>query len=66
MRVYIFLAGMWVLLILGGGLAVMVLGPLDLGTGNSWLNSPFKALAACLMVLAWIILLVRFQRYVLR
>ena len=66
MRVYVFLGGMWALMILGGGLAVMVLGPLDLGPERAWLNSPLKAAAAILMVVLWVYILVRLHRYLLK
>lgn len=65
MRVYAFLGGMWALMILGGGLAVAALGPLDLGPDNAWLNSPVKAIVAFLMVVLWVAVLVRVQRYIL-
>ena len=66
MRVYALLGGMWALMILGGGLAVMVLGPLDLGPENAGLNSIIKAVAAVLMVALWVWLLVRMMKYILR
>lgn len=65
MRVYAFLGGMWALMILGGGLAVLVLGPLDLGGDAYWINAPVKAVAALLMVAAWVYILTRVQRYML-
>lgn len=65
MRVYAFLGGMWALMILGGGLAVLVLGPLDLDGDAYWLNASFKAVAALLMVAVWVYILMRVQRYML-
>lgn len=65
MRVYAFLGGMWALMILGGGLAVLVLGPLDLGDDAYWLNASVKAAAALLMVALWVYILIRVQRYIL-
>jgi flagellar biogenesis protein FliO len=53
-------------MILGGGLAVMVLGPLDVGPENAWLNPIVKAVAAVLMVVLWVWVLVRMMRYILR
>lgn len=66
MRIYALLGGMWALMILGGGLAVMVLGPLDFGPGNAELNSIIKAVAAVLMVALWVWVLVRMMKYILR
>ena len=53
-------------MILGGGLAVMVLGPLDLGPQNAGLNSIIKAVAAVLLVALWVWVLVRMMKYILR
>ena len=66
MRIYALLGGMWALMILGGGLAVMVLGPLDLGPENAGMSSVIKAAAAVLMVVLWIGVLVRMMKYILR
>ena len=66
MRIYAFLGGMWALMILGGGLAGMVLGPLDLGPENAGLNPIVKAIAAILMVVLWVGVLVRMMKYILR
>ena len=66
MRIYALLGGMWALIILGGGLAVMVLGPLDLGPENAGVSSIIKAVAAVLMVVLWIGVLVRMMKYILR
>lgn len=64
--IYVFLIVMWILIILGGGLAVLVLGPLDLGEPyRSW-NSTAKALIAIGMVVSWVLLLVRLKRYIFR
>lgn len=66
MKVYAFLAGMWALMILGGGLAIMVLGPLDVGSENIWLKPIIKATAAIAMVVLWVLVLVRMMGYVLK
>lgn len=59
---------MWCLIILGGGVAVLVLGPLDFG--NAYHErvgaSVAKAVAAITLVVLWIIVLVRLMRYVFR
>ena len=64
--IYAFLIAMWALIILGGGLAVLVLGPLDLGEPyRSW-NSTAKGLISIGMVVSWVLLLVRLKRYIFR
>ena len=64
--IYAFLIAMWALIILGGGLAVLVLGPLDLGETYRFWNSTAKGLIAVGMVVSWVLLLVRLKRYVFR
>ena len=60
MRIYAFLAAMWGLIILGGGVAVMVLGPLDFGPDDQQrtLASAVKAVVAVLLVVLWVFILV--------
>lgn len=67
-RVYAFLAAMWGLIILGGGVAVMVLGPLDFGPDDQQMTlaSAVKAVVAVLLVVLWVFILVRLKRYVFR
>ena len=64
MKIYAFLAGMWGLIIIGGGLAVTVLGPLDFGSPH--INTVIKAAVAILLVILWVFILVRFTRHVFR
>lgn len=68
MRIYAFLAAMWGLIILGGGVAVMVLGPLDFGQDDQQrtLASAVKAVVAVLLVVLWVFILVRLKRYIFR
>ena len=62
-RLYAFVIVMWALIILGGGLAVTVLGPLDLGWGMG--DSLLKGGIAILMVVLWVVILVRIRRLIL-
>lgn len=64
MRIYAFLGGMWGLIIIGGGLAVTVLGPLDLGVYN--INAVVKGGVAILLVILWVFILVRLTRYIFK
>lgn len=68
MRIYAFLAGMWALIILGGGMAVLVLGPLDFGSEHHQMlgAAVAKAVAAILMVVLWVAILARLKGYVFR
>lgn len=64
MRIYAFLGGMWGLIIVGGGLAVTVLGPLDLGVYS--INAVVKGGVAILLVILWVFILVRLTRYIFK
>lgn len=64
MRIYAFLGGMWGLIIIGGGLAVTVLGPLDLGVYS--INAVVKGGVAILLVILWVFILVRLTRYIFK
>lgn len=63
-RIYLFLGGMWALIILGGGLAVTVLGPLDFGAPLA--NTLLKAVAAIALVVLWVMILVRLMKATFR
>ena len=60
---------MWFLMIIGGGIAVMVLGPMSItgyGDLNQIFSSVIKAIAAVLLVIAWIIILSKTKNWVFR
>ena len=60
-RMYAFVVGMWGLVIAGGGIAVLVLGSIRIDDGADEvapvLLSGAKALAAVLLVVAWVYIL---------
>ncbi len=65
--VYVFMAAMWLLMIAGGGIAVLVLGPLSLpgfGDAGPLVDSAVKAAAAVGMVAAWILVLSKVKDWV--
>lgn len=60
---------MWFLMIIGGGIAVMVLGPMSItgyGDLNQIFSSVIKAIAAVLLVVAWIIILSKTKNWIFR
>ena len=64
-----FLFGMWILILIGGGIAVMVLGPLSItgyGEMNFFLSSVIKAVIAVLLVVAWILILSKLKNWIFR
>lgn len=69
MRIYLFLAAMWGLIIAGGGIAVAVLGPVSVsgfGEHDHLAGSALKAAIAILMVILWIFILARVKNYVFK
>jgi len=64
-----FLFGMWILILLGGGIAVLVLGPLSItgyGEMSLFLSSAIKAVIAILLVVAWILILSKLKNWIFR
>lgn len=64
-----FLFGMWILILLGGGIAVLVLGPLSItgyGEMNFFLSSVIKAVIAILLVVSWILILSKLKNWIFR
>jgi len=64
-----FLFGMWVLILLGGGIVVVVLGPISIsGYGEmDWLlSSGIKAVIAIILVIAWILILSKLKNWIFR
>ena len=59
-----FLALMWALILLGGGIAVVVLGPISLP--ESSYESIFKGVLAILMVTVWIIILTKLKNWIFK
>jgi len=62
--IFIFVFVMWVILIFGGGIVVIVLGPINV-TGFSDLNqvisSGIKAITAIILVIIWILILFKIR-----
>lgn len=64
-----FLFGMWILILVGGGIIVTVLGPISVsGYGEiDWLlSSAIKAVIAIMLVVAWIMILSKLKNWIFR
>ncbi|MFQ5440990.1 MAG: hypothetical protein ACE5DL_05970 [Nitrosopumilaceae archaeon] len=64
-----FLFAMWVLILIGGGILVMVLGPISItGFGDfDWLiSSAVKAVFAISLVIIWIFILLKIKNLIFR
>lgn len=58
--VYVFVFAMWLLILVGGGLMVVIVGPLSFGGSDGLvpiLNSSLKVAIAFLLVAVWIFIL---------
>ena len=65
-----FLFGMWVLILIGGGIIVVFLGPLYiLGYENNmnwFLTSSLKAVIAIVLVVTWVIILSKLKNWIFK
>jgi len=66
---YGFLFGMWILILLGGGIMVTILGPFTIqqfGEFNLIIASGIKVLIALVLVVIWILILLKFKNWIFR
>jgi ABC-type uncharacterized transport system permease subunit len=60
---------MWILIIIGGGIAIQILAPISLsgyGDFDIIISSGLKALVAIILVVAWIIILSMVKNWIFR
>lgn len=64
-----FLFGMWVLIIVGGGIVVTILGPISVtgyGELNWFIASVIKAVIAIILVVIWILILSKLKNWIFK
>lgn len=64
---FIFIFAMWILILIGGEIAVVVLGPLSItgfGEFDQLLSSGVKAIIAIAMVILWIYVLSKMKNWI--
>jgi len=65
--IFIFIGVMWILLIVGGGIVVIILGPISI-TGyedlNQMIASGIKAIIAIILVVIWIVILSKMNKWI--
>ncbi len=64
-----FLFGMWVLILVGGGIVVTLLGPISIsgfGEFNWLIASVIKAIVAIILVVVWILILSKLKNWIFR
>ncbi len=65
--IFIFVFTMWILMIIGGGIAVTILGPISItgfGDLNQIISSGIKAIIAIILVIIWIIVLIKMKNWI--
>ncbi|AJW71678.1 hypothetical protein [Nitrosopumilus adriaticus] len=66
---YGFLFGMWILILLGGGILVTILGPISIsgfGQLDLFISSIIKAIIAIVLVVVWILILAKLKNWIFR
>ena len=64
-----FLFLMWILILVGGGIVVMLLGPLSIsgfGELDWFITSIIKAITAIILVVIWILILLKLKNLIFR
>ncbi|MCV0430530.1 hypothetical protein [Nitrosopumilus sp.] len=64
-----FLFGMWILIIIGGGIVVTLLGPISIsgfGELNWFIASVIKAIIALVLVVIWILILSKLKNWIFK
>ena len=67
--IYGFLFAMWVLILIGGGIMVVVLGPFTIqqfGEFNWMIASGIKVVIAMILIIAWILILTKMKNWIFR
>ena len=69
LAIFSFIFAMWILIIVGGGLMVLFVGPLsfsDDGDLNPLINSGFKVLIAMILIFIWVLALLKIKNWIFR
>ena len=64
-----FLFAMWILILVGGGIMVIILGPFSIqqfGDFNLILASGIKVVIAIILVVLWIVILTKLKNWIFR
>ena len=65
--VFAFIFAMWVLILIGGGLLVLFIGPISfVGTTdiNPMLNSIIKVIIALILIFFWVLILTKIKNWI--
>ena len=67
--IYGFLFAMWILILIGGGIMVVVLGPFTIqqfGEFHWMVASGIKVVIAMILIIAWILILTKMKNWIFR
>ena len=67
--IFSFIFAMWMLIIIGGGLMVLFIGPLSFsgyGEFNPLINSGAKVMIAMFLIFIWVIALLKIKNWIFR
>ena len=66
---FVFIFAMWILIIIGGGIAILILAPISItgyGDFDLIISSGLKAIVAIALVIAWIFILSKVKNWIFR
>ena len=67
MKIYSFILAMWVLIIIGGGLVVVFVGPLTFSTDvEPIITSGVKVLLTLFLIFIWVFILTKLKNWVFK
>jgi len=67
--IFSFIFAMWVLIIIGGGLMVLFIGPLSFsgfGELDTLINSGVKVIIAMILIFIWVLALLKIKNWIFR
>ena len=67
--IFSFIFAMWILIIIGGGLMVLFIGPLSFsgyGEFDPLINSGAKVLIALILIFIWVLALLKIKNWIFR
>ena len=69
LSIFSFIFAMWVLILVGGGLMVLFIGPLSFsgyGELNPLINSGVKVIIAMILIFIWVFALLKIKNWIFR
>lgn len=67
--IFVFIFAMWILIIIGGGISILILAPIEIsgyGEFDLIISSAIKAVVSIGLVIAWIFILSKVKNWIFR